>query len=398
VAEIPPPGNFFSCLDKPIGANRMVDRRIVNLAEILVDHSTAVRPGERVVIFGKQSAFPLMLEIYRIALERGALPYTLVRDPYGRPGLIDQDFIFYRYATDQQLAEVDPFLKLAVQTADVWIRIDSDDNTRRLSDIAPERIREQRTANAEITNIFRKRSQAKALRWVYTLFPTTAYAQDSEMSLREFEDFVYRTMFADQDDPVGAWHQVFESQQRLLEWLKGKQHVRVEGENVELDLSIEGRKFVNCAGEYNIPDGEIFTGPVEESVEGWVRFTYPAIMDGREVSGVELRFHEGRVEQATAQKNEEFLNSQLDIDPGARYLGEFAVGTNTMVDRFTRNILFDEKIGGTIHMALGSGYTESGSKNESLIHWDMICDMKVDGRILVDGELFYEKGEFMLLQ
>jgi aminopeptidase len=372
----------------------MVDRRVCNLAEILVDHSTAVKPGERVVIFGREPAIPLMLEIYRVCLERGAHPYTFVRDPYGRPGLADQDFIFYKHANDQQMAEVDPFMKLALETADAWIRIDSDENTRHLSGIEPERVRVRRQANAELTAIFRERSRTNDLRWVYTLFPTTAYAQDAEMSLREFEDFVYRTSFADQEDPVAAWREMFTRQERLIEWLRGKEHVRVEGENIELDLSISGRAFINCAGEYNIPDGEIFTGPVEESVNGWVRFTYPAIKDGREVSGVELHFNEGRVESATAHKNEEYLKSQLEVDAGARYLGEFAIGTNTMIQRFTRNILFDEKIGGTIHMALGSGYAESGSKNESLIHWDMICDMHDGGRILVDDELFYESGEF----
>jgi len=372
----------------------MVDRRIVSLAEILVDHSTKVKPGERVVIFGREPAIPLVLEAYRVCLERGAHPYTFVRDPYGRPGLIDQDFIFHRTANDQQLAEVDPFMKLALETADAWIRIDSDENTRHLSSIDPDRVRARRQANAEISALFRERSRTKELRWVYTLFPTAAYAQDAEMSLDEFENFLYRTAFADQADPLAAWGEVFERQAGLVEWLAGKKNVRVEGENIELNLSISGRKFINCAGEYNIPDGEIFTGPVEESAEGWVRFTYPAIKDGREVNGVELRFLDGRVEKATAQKNEEYLLSQLDVDPGARYLGEFAIGTNRMIDRFTRNILFDEKIGGTIHMALGAGYAESGAKNESLIHWDMICDMKNGGRILVDGELFYEGGEF----
>jgi aminopeptidase len=374
----------------------MVDRRIRNLAEILIDHSTAVKPGERVVIFGREAAIPLMLEIYRVSLERGANPYTFVRDPYGRPGLQDQDFLFYRYANGDQLAEVDPFLQLAMETADAWIRIDSDENTRHLSTVDPELVRQRRQANAPISMIFRDRSRTKELRWVYTLFPTAAFAQDAEMSLQEFEDFVYRTAFADQEEPVRAWRDMFERQERLIQYLHGKEHIRVEGQNIELDLSIAGRTFVNCAGEYNIPDGEIFTGPVEDSVEGWVRFTYPAIKDGREVTGVELRFHKGRLESATAQKNQEFLLSQIDIDSGARYLGEFAIGTNSMVDRFTRNILFDEKIGGTIHMALGAGYSESGSKNDSLLHWDMICDMREGGRILVDGELFYEQGAFKL--
>ena len=200
----------------------MVDRRVSNLAAILVDHSTGVQPGERVVIFGREAAVPLMLETYRVCLERGAHPFTFIRNPYGQPGLIDQDFIFYQHANDQQLAHVDPFMKLALETADAWIRIDSDENTRHLSGIDPGRVRSRRQANAELTAIFQKRSRDKDLRWVYTLFPTTGFAQDAEMSLREFEDFVYRTTFADQDDPVDVWREMFNRQESLIAWLRGK--------------------------------------------------------------------------------------------------------------------------------------------------------------------------------
>lgn len=374
----------------------MTDIRIARLAQVLVDHSTKVKAGERVMIFGRIPASPLILETYKLCLERGAHPYTFIRDPYGRPGLTDQEYLFYQHADESQMAEIDPFMKVGMETADAWIRIDSDENTRHLSSIDPGLITHRRQAHAPISEIFRQRSKDKSLRWVYTLFPTSAYAQDAEMSLVEFEDFVYRTAFADQADPLGAWQEVSSRQQAFVEYLKGKSHVRVEGEHVQLAFSIEGRSFVNCAGENNIPDGEIFTGPVEDSVEGWVRFTYPAVKGGREVADVELRFQSGRVERATASKNEAYLLAQIDIDPGARFLGEFAIGTNRMVDRFTRNILFDEKIGGTIHMALGAGYAASGSKNNSLLHWDMICDMRSGGRIYVDDELFYDSGSFAI--
>jgi aminopeptidase len=373
----------------------MADARVVQLARILVDHSTRVKPGERVVIFGRMPAVPLMLETYRVCLERGAHPYTFVRDPYGRAGLSDQEFIYYKHASEAQLEEVDPFIQLAIESADAWIRIDSDENTRHLSSIDPGLISRRRLANAPISAIFRRRSKEKSLRWVYTLFPTAGLAQDAEMSLTEFEDFVYRTAFADQTDPVQAWDEMYARQQALVDYLAGKSRVRVEGENIDLSFSVVDRKFINCAGEYNIPDGEIFTGPVEESVEGWVRFTYPAVYGGREVNDVELNFKAGRVEKASATKNEAYLLSQIDLDPGARFLGEFAIGTNSMVDRFTRNVLFDEKIGGTIHMALGAGYAESGSKNDSLLYWDMICDMRTGGRIYVDDELFYDSGDFV---
>jgi aminopeptidase len=243
---------------------------------------------------------------------------------------------------------------------------------------------------------FMRRSAAGEFRWVGTLYPTEAYAQDAEMSFADFEDYVYATTYADTDDPVAEWTRLHDMQQRLVDWLEGKSTVVVEGPHVDMTLSIDGRTFVNSDGRHNMPSGEIFTGPVEDSVNGWVHFTYPAVTQGREVDGVRLRFERGRVVEAHAEKNEAFLLSQLDTDEGARVLGEWAIGTNKKIDRFIKNILFDEKIGGTIHMAVGAGYPETGSTNKSAIHWDMICDMRDGGRITVDGTPFYESGEFLI--
>nr|MBN1228167.1 aminopeptidase [Anaerolineae bacterium] len=217
---------------------------------------------------------------------------------------------------------------------------------------------------------------------------------DAEMSLSEYEDFIYGAAMVHLDDPVAYWKQKSAEQQRLIDWLKGKDRVEVKGENVDLTLSIKDRIFINADGKRNFPDGEIYTGPVEDSVNGWVRYTYPAIYNSREVEGVELTFKEGKVEKATATKGEDYLNSVLDTDEGSRYLGEFAIGTSEGIQQFTRNILFDEKIGGTFHMAVGAGYPNTGSKNKSAVHWDMICDMRSDGEIIVDGELFYKDGTF----
>jgi aminopeptidase len=185
-------------------------------------------------------------------------------------------------------------------------------------------------------------------------------------------------------------------QQRLVDWMVGKRQVVARGPNVDMRLSIDGRTFENADGRKNMPSGEIFTGPVEDSVNGWVRFTYPAVDYGREMDGIEFQFENGKVVKATAEKNEEFLLAQLDTDEGARYLGEWAIGTNKKINRFIKNILFDEKIGGTIHMAVGSGYPETGSKNKSAIHMDLICDMREGGQIFVDDELIYESGEFII--
>ena len=215
------------------------------------------------------------------------------------------------------------------------------------------------------------------------------------MSRREWEDFVYGACHVDgTGDPVAQWRQVHAEQQRLVDWLKGHERVEVRGPNADLRLSIKDRAFINADGQKNLPDGEIFTSPIEDSAEGWVRFTYPVVVAGREIEGVELHFEAGKAVRATATKGEDYLLSSLDTDEGARYLGEFAIGTNFGIQQFTKQILFDEKIGGSIHMALGRGFAEVGGRNVSALHWDMICDMRDGGEVWVDGELFYQNGAF----
>ena len=216
------------------------------------------------------------------------------------------------------------------------------------------------------------------------------------MSLSDYADFVYGTMYCDKEDPVAEWNRIHDEQQKVVDWLKGKKSVTVKSPTADLTLSIEGREFVNSDGTKNMPSGEVFTGPVENSVNGWIEFSYPAIRGGREVEGVRLEFEDGKVVKATAEKNEVYLLSQLDIDEGAKYLGEFAIGTNYGIQKFTKSILFDEKIGGTIHLAVGAGYPETGSVNKSAIHWDFICDMREDSEIRVDGDLLYKNGQFKI--
>lgn len=200
----------------------------------------------------------------------------------------------------------------------------------------------------------------------------------------------------DMNDPVGYWRGFSARQGQIIDWLKDKQEIHVVGKETDLKLNVAGRKFINCDCRYNVPDGEIFTGPVEDSAEGYVSFSYPAIEGGREVSGVRLWFEKGRVVKATAEKNEDYLLKMLDTDEGSRYLGEFAIGTNTGITRFTREILYDEKIGGSFHMALGSGYPETGSQNKSSIHWDMLCDLREGGSIYADDKLMYQNGQFVI--
>jgi aminopeptidase len=283
-----------------------------------------------------------------------------------------------------------------MENIDVRMAIRAPSNTKALSNVDPAKIAAAQKASGPTMQTFMDRQGTGELRWVLTQYPTKASAQDAEMSLSEYEDFVYGACMVDQPDPVAYWQQKSAEQQRLFDWLAGKEQVQVKGENIDLTLSIKDRIFVNADGKRNFPDGEIYTGPVEDSVNGWVRFTYPAIYNSREVDGVELRFENGKVVQATADKGEEYLNSVLDTDSGSRYLGEFAIGTSEGIQQFTRNILFDEKIGGTVHMAVGGGYPNTGSVNKSAVHWDMICDMRSGGEMIVDGELFYKDGEFQV--
>jgi aminopeptidase len=301
-----------------------------------------------------------------------------------------------REASDEQLTWIAPIEPVLNDQIDVSIRIAATSNTRALTGIDPGRPRLFQNARRDMRTAYMRRAAEGKLRWVLTQYPCPAYAQEADMSLREYQDFVYAATFADQPDPVKSWRDIHDMQQRLVNWLKGKQQVVARGPNIDMTLSIEGRTFINSDGRRNMPSGEIFTGPVEDSASGWVTFSYPAIRGGQSVEGVEFEFEAGRVVRARASKNEAYLLSQLDSDAGARYLGEFAIGTNYGIQRFTRSILYDEKIGGTLHMAVGAGYPETGSVNQSSVHWDFICDMRQDSEILVDGELFYRDGQFQI--
>ncbi len=365
-----------------------MDPRIEKVASVLVNYSVEVKPGDLVMLrVGDPVAEPLALATYRQIIQAGGNA-VFIMSPTGA------DYVFYKYASDEQLDWLNPVNMWLYENANVLIALNATSNTRSLSNIDPARIARARRASAPLQKVYMERQATGDLRWTLTQFPTQASAQDAEMSLTEYQAFVYGACMVDLDDPVAYWQSVAAEQQRLVDWLKGKDCITVKGENIDLTLSIKDRVFINADGRKNFPDGEIFTGPVEESVNGWVRFTYPAIYGGREVDGVELRFENGKVVKATAKKGEEYLNSVLDTDPGARYLGEFAIGTNNGIQKFTRNILFDEKIGGTVHMAVGAGYPDTGSHNESSVHWDMICDMRSGADIYVDDKLFYQNGEF----
>jgi len=367
----------------------MRDPRVEKLADVLVSYSVEVQPGEKVLIQGGTMAEPLLKAIYTRVLQAGGHPHMVVL----LPGM---DELLFRHASDEQLKHVPELLKLAIETYDVLIWVGGSENTKALSGVDPARMVLRNQGQAEIMKTYMRRSASGELRWTGTLFPTNAHAQDAEMSLSEFEDFVYGACMPDMEDPVGYWRRFSAWQQKIVDWFVGKKQVRVVGPETDLSLSIADRVFMNSDGKRNMPSGEVFTGPVEDSAEGHVHFSYHAIYQGREVEGVRLWFEGGCVVKATAEKNEEFLLKTLDTDEGSRYLGEFAIGTNEGITRFTRSILFDEKINGSFHLALGSGYPETGSKNVSSIHWDMICDLREGGEIWVDDELLYRDGRFVI--
>jgi aminopeptidase len=365
----------------------MADLRVGKFAQILVDHSARIQPGDRVAIEATTAAQPLVRALCATILERGGHPYLLLELP-------DQDELLFAHAKDEQLDVIPPFRKLAYEQFESRIRVHSVTNPRALSGIDPVRQRRRAKALSPILEAQMRRGAEGAFKWVTTLFPTEGLAMEAESSLKNFEDFVYRAVHADDADPVAYWNKVQKSQARIIERLEGRNQVVLRGPNVDLSLSIKGRKFMNGCGQNNMPDGEIFTGPVEDSINGWVRFSFPAIHGGTMVEGVELTFTNGKVTTATATKNQNYLLEMLESDPGARFVGEFAIGTNFEIDRFSRNILFDEKIGGSFHMALGASYPETGGKNKSMIHWDMICGMKEDAEIQVDGDVIYKNGKF----
>jgi aminopeptidase len=365
----------------------MRDQRTSRLAQLLVEYSMKVQARERIAITGTTLAEPLMLECMRQILRAGAHPHLVTFLP-------GEEYILLSEASDEQLAYISPFRKTVVEEFDGFIQISSTVNSRELSGIEPERQGVRTKAAAPLIKRYMERHSAGDLRILITMFPTAAQAQDAEMSLTELEDYVYATTYCDTDNPVGAWQEIAARQTKLLNWLKGKESVQVKGPDVDLSLSIKGRSFVSAHGQVNMPDGEIYTSPVEDSLNGWIRFGYPAIRSGREVVGIELIFNEGKVVEARADKGEELLLQMLDVDEGARYVGEFAIGANDRINRFMRNILFDEKMGGTIHLAIGAGFEAIGGKNVSGIHWDMLCNMREGGQIFVDGELFYDSGEF----
>lgn len=364
------------------------DRRLELLADVLVGYSTEVREGDLVRIGAPLEADPLAYEVCRSVLQAGGHPLVQVTTTE----LVEN--LYFR-GSDAQLDWVNPAFQDAIEQADVLIGLDAASNTKHLSRVDPARQARVSAARKPVLDRYLARAAQGELRWVGTLFPTQAAAQDAEMSLPEYEDFVYRAGFLDRDDPVALWRQFGTRLERIAASLGERTAIRIVAEETDLTLGVEGRTWLAAGGKTNFPDGEVFTGPVEESVEGTIRFTFPAVFNAREVEDVRLRFEGGRVVEASAGRGEAFLQEMIAMDDGAARVGEFAFGMNEAVTMFTRHTLFDEKIAGTVHLALGASYPETGGRNESALHWDMVCDLRGGSEVYADGELVYRDGSFL---
>ena len=365
----------------------MVDLRIEKLARLCVHYSVDMKPKEKVVIRGSRLAFPLIREIYKECLLSDAYPLIMAE--------FDVEYAFYRYAKEHQLKYVSPFIKFLLENMDVSIGVWCHPNPKGLTNIDPSRIKMHRASRRELSEIFMKRSAEGKLKWVGLPYPINAQAQEAAMSLAEYEDFVYRSCLVDKKDPIAEWKKIHEKQEKICEFLNRVSEIHIVGEDTDLTLNVKDRKWINSDGKRNMPSGEVFTAPIENSANGTIRFTFPGIYSGREVEDIKLTFKDGKVVRASAAKGDELLQQVLQID-GADRIGEAAIGTNHGITKFTKNMLFDEKMGGTIHLALGASYPETGGLNKSAIHWDILKDMKKDGEIYADGSLFFKKGEFLI--
>ena len=366
----------------------MTDPRIQRFAQVLVRYSLGLESGDHLLIQTSDLATPLVQAIYREALRAGALPQVLAQ----LEGLGE---IYFKEASEDQLRVLTPLDRVAYEEYRNSLVIHAPHNVKALSGVDPRRLAIAQEARRPLTEKLMARIGRDG-KYCVTLFPTQALAQEAGMSLADYREFVFAACRLDEDDPVAAWQAVSRRQQRLVEFLNGVREIRVVGDGTDLTLSVAGRTWINADGHINFPDGEVFTGPVEASVRGTIRFSFPGIFQGQEIEDIRLRFEDGRVVHAEAARGQALLDALLATDDGARYVGEFAIGTNDRITRFSRNLLFDEKIGGTVHLALGASYPITGGRNQSSIHWDMICDLRQGGEIYADGERIFADGRFLI--
>ena len=343
-------------------------------AALLCDWCLDVRRRDYVLVFTTPLAAPLIRAFHRAAITRGAWAPGL---RVAIPGVAED---FYRLAPDELLDEVAPQDLAEMERTDAYLSIQAPENTRALAAIDPVTIARAARAREAIQEV------RLGKRWCGTLWPTPALAQEAGMSDDDYAAFVNRALFLDRPDPVAAWRELSDRQAGLVDGLSHAREIRIEADGTDLRLRVDGRTWINSNGRRNMPSGEVFTGPLEESANGTIRFTVPSSPRGVAVEGVELTFENGEVRKATAERGQDYLDAALATDDGARFLGELGIGTNGGIDRPTGSILLDEKMAGTVHLALGRSYPETGGRNSSALHWDLICDLRDGGRVTADGD------------
>ena len=348
-------------------------------ADLLVRYSLELNKGDKLIIRSSYLAEELVKAVYLEALAAGAHPEL-------RMSLNGTEKIFFECASEEQLKYISPASKCVVDTFDALLYIAAPFNLKELQNVDAGKKQIASIAKTELSKTFMRRVGAGELNWTGCVFPTDAAAQECGMSRSEYEEFVYSACFLYEDDPIGRWCELAASQQRIVDLLSGRDQIRYVGKDIDISFSVKGRKWINSAGKKNMPSGEVFTSPVEDSVDGRIRFSYPGFYMGEEIEDIRLEVKDGEVVKWEAKKGRGLLDEILAI-PGARRFGEAAVGTNKGIKKFTKNMLFDEKIGGTIHMAIGAALPETGGKNESSIHRDMLADMSEGGQIYADGEI-----------
>lgn len=359
-------------------------------AAVLVDYSTNVQKGDLVMIKATSPmAENLVKAIYKRVLQKGAHPIL-------RTLICDMSDIFIKYSNEEQLDYVDPISQLEYKTVDKYISIGAPLNLKNMARADKTKLARRSKATRELSELLLSRSAKGEASWVVADVPTHGLAQEAKMSFDEYSEFLFNACFLNCDDPVAKLLEMDKEQKRIAEYLDKRSKIRIVGEKTDITFSTAGRKWVSCSGLNNYPDGEVFTSPVEDSANGEIYFDFPAIYRGNEAHKIHLKLKDGKVVEATAEKGEEFLNSMLDMDEGSRFVGEIAIGTNEMIQDVTGNILFDEKIGGSIHMAVGASYPETGGKNTSGLHWDIIKNMKQGGEIYADDVLIYKDGKFVI--
>jgi aminopeptidase len=367
----------------------VTDPRLERLARLVVGYSLDLQPGKIVRIDSSATGLPLATELYAAALRVGAFPYVNVE-------LESVTELLVAEGSEDQISFVPPTAEAEVDAIDAIITVWSEGNTRALTGSAPERHQRLIAATRELTNRRWARISAGEMAWAGVLCPSPAHAQDAGMSVSDYESFVFRACHVQDDgDAVGHWQARSVELNAHAERLASVRELRIVGPGTDLRVAVTGRKWEAADGHYNMPDGEVYTSPLEAETEGEISFTFPALFHGREVDGISLRFEGGQVVATEARHGHDFLEALLGLDDGARRLGEVAFGLNYEIDRFTANTLFDEKIGGTMHVALGSAFQELGGQNESALHWDLVCDLRPDGEVYADGELVWRAGRFL---